>query len=288
MSELMDDGPDVVSLTPGSALNDPRRLFRDMRRDLVASRELAWRLFVRNISVRYRQSILGYVWVFIPPVFTTLVFVFLRQARFLNVPDTSVHYLAFLLTGLILWEVFAEAMNSPIRMVTQSTAMLAKVNFPREALLLAGIGDVLLSLAIRMVLLGAVLIWLDVRLTWTAALFPLGVLTLIAFGVALGVFLTPFAILYQDLGLALQLILTLWMLLTPVIYPPPSSWPASLTMILNPVSPVLDTTRVWLLGGSPQHLIGFAIVAGITIAALFIGWVLYRIALPVLVERISA
>jgi lipopolysaccharide transport system permease protein len=259
-----------------------------MRRDLSASRELAWRLFVRNISARYRQTLLGYVWAFLPPIVTTLVFAFLRQANFFHVPDTGVHYLAFLLTGMVLWEVFADALNSPIRMVGQSTSMLAKVNFPREALILAGIGEVLFSLAIRLCLLVAILVWFRIPLTWGAALFPLGVLSLIALGIALGVLITPFAILYHDVGQGLQLVLSLWMLLTPVIYPAPMTRPGSLTMFLNPVSPILDTTRAWLLTGSPTHLTGFWVVSVLAATALLLGWVLYRIALPVLIERMSS
>lgn len=277
-----------ATYSPATPLRDPVRLLREMRRDLAASRELAWRLFLRNISVRYRQTVLGYVWAFLPPVVTTLVFVFLRRANFLRIPDSEVHYLAFLLSGLILWEVFADAVGSPIRMVTQLTGMLAKVNFPREALLLAGIGDVLFSLLIRLVLLAGILLWFSIPLRWTVLLFPFGAMMLVGLGIALGVLLTPLALLYQDVGHGLQLLLSLWMLLTPVIYPPPASFPASLTIRANPVGPLLDTTRAWLLTGAPQHLGGFFVVSGLTLAALAVGWVLYRLALPVLIERIGS
>ncbi|HXV80845.1 MAG TPA: ABC transporter permease [Candidatus Binatia bacterium] len=280
--------PPIMTYGPGSLLRDPSRLFRDMRRDLAASRELAWRLLVRNTSAKYRQTLLGYAWAFLPPVFTTLVFVFLRDAGFFNAPETEVPYVVFLLAGMVLWEVFADALNSPIRMVGQSTSMLTKVNFPREALILAGIGEVLVSFLIRLSLLAIVIAWFGVSVPWTAVLFPFGALALVVLGVALGALLTPFAILYHDIGQGLPFLVTIWMFLTPVVYSPPREWPGSLTMVLNPVSPVLDTTRALLLTGSPESFAGFLAVSLVGGVALLLGWLLYRVALPILIERLSA
>lgn len=286
-SPFRPDSP-VVIYRPGSLLREPRRLFRDMSRDLAASRELAWRLFVRNTSAKYRQTMLGYAWAFLPPIFTTLVFVFLRRAGFFNVSDTEVPYVVFLFAGMVLWEVFADALNSPMRMVAQSTSMLTKVNFPREALILAGLGEVLFSFLIRLGLLVIVIAWFRIPVPWTAVLFPLGALALVALGIALGVLLTPFAILYHDIGQGLPFFVVLWMFLTPVVYPPPGDWPGSLTMFLNPVSPVLDTARAWLFTESPEYLAGFFAVSLVAGLALLLGWVLYRVALPILIERMSA
>lgn len=278
----------IVIYRPGSVLREPRRLFRDMRHDLGASRELAWRLFVRNTSAKYRQTVLGYAWAFLPPIFTTLVFVFLKDAGFLNVPQTAAPYAVYLLAGMILWEAFADALHSPIRMVAQSTSMLTKVNFPREALILAGIGEVLLSFLIRLSLLTIVIAWFGVPVVWTAVLYPFAALALVLLGVTLGALLTPLAVLYHDVGQGLPFFISLWMFLTPVLYPPPVQWPGSLVMVLNPVSSVLDTARAFLLGESAKYTTECFLVFSVTIFALFLGWLLYRIALPILIERMSA
>jgi lipopolysaccharide transport system permease protein len=78
------------------------------------------------------------------------------------------------------------------------------------------------------------------------------------------------------------------MFLTPVLYPVPQSWPGSLSLALNPIGTVLDTTRAWLLAGVPAHIDGFLITAAFAIVILLFGWLLYRLALPLLLERISA
>jgi len=274
--------------TPASQLTEPGRLFRGMFRDVMISRELAWRLLVRNISSRYRHTLFGYVWAFLPPIMTAGVFVFLQKSGYFTVGPTQVPYAVFVLAGLILWQAFADAVHAPLRLVQQSHSILTKVNFPRESLILAGVGEVLFASLIRLVLLILALFWFGVGVQWTAVWFPFGMLALIGMGIALGLLITPVAILYHDVGQALPFVLYLWMFLTPVIYPAPATWPGSLLVLLNPVSPVLDTTRDWLFSGSPHYLNGFFAVCGLTVLALLASWLLYRLALPILIERMSA
>ena len=71
--------------TSDSPLRRPGRLLRDMLRDISESRELALRLFLRNVKSKYRQTMFGYVWAFLPPVVTTVVFVFLNSQKIINV-----------------------------------------------------------------------------------------------------------------------------------------------------------------------------------------------------------
>lgn len=277
-----------VVYTSESTLCGPYRLCREMFRDLLGSRELAWRLFVRNISSRYRHTFLGYVWAFLPPVMSAGVFVILHKGGYFTVEQTQVPYGVFVLAGLILWQAFAEAVHAPLRLVQQSHSILTKVNFPRESLILAGVGEVLLATLIRLVPLTLALLWFGVGLPWTALWFPFGMLVLIGMGIALGLLITPVAILYHDVGQALPFTLYLWMFLTPVIYPIPVSGPGSMLVWLNPVTPVLDTTRAWLLLGAQQYLFAFVVVSGLTVFSLLSGWLLYRLALPILIERMSA
>jgi lipopolysaccharide transport system permease protein len=149
------------------------------------------------------------------------------------------------------------------------------------------VGEVLFASLIRLVLLVLALFWFGVGVQWTAVWLPFGMLALIGMGIALGLLITPVAILYHDVGQALPFALYLWMFLTPVIYPAPTTWPGSLLVVLNPVSPVLDTTRDWLFSGSAHYLSGFFAVCGLTVLALLAGWLLYRLALPILIERMS-
>ena len=279
--------PEVV-YTPDSQLRRPRQLVRSMVTDLLASRELAWRLLVRNISAQYRQSLLGYLWAFLPPIVTTLVWVFLNSQQILNVGATDIPYPAYVMVGTLLWQGFVEALNSPIKLITSSRSMLAKINFPREALILAGLGEVLFNFAIRLVLMLVVFVWFRLPVPPTVLLAPVGILALMALGLMIGLLLTPLGMLYGDIGRGLTIITTLWFYVTPVVYPPPTMWPASLMAQINPVSPLLLTTREWLTSGTVSQPGSFLLITGITFLLMLVGWVLYRVAMPHLIERIGA
>ncbi len=280
--------PPVAVYTPDSQLTRPLQLVRGMLRDLLCSRELAWRLFVRNISAQYRQTILGYAWAFLPPIFTTLTFVFLNRENILHTTDTAVPYAAYVMVGTVLWQTFFDAMNSPLKLVATSKRMLAQVNFPREALIIAGIGEVLFNFVIRLSLVVAVLLWYAIEVPWTAALAPLGVLALVGLGLMLGILLVPIAVLYQDIERGLVIFLTLLFFLTPVVYTPPTEGAAAWMAQVNPVSPLLVTTRELLLDSSVSYPGAFFLVTAITFALLLVGWLVYRLAMPFLVERIGA
>ena len=88
---------------PDSALTDPRRLFREMVGELRDSRELAMALFRRDLKAQFRQSILGYAWLFFPPIATTLVWFFLNSSGVVQVADTGMPYPAFVMIGTLLW-----------------------------------------------------------------------------------------------------------------------------------------------------------------------------------------
>jgi len=217
-----------------------------------------------------------------------MVFVHLQHAGYFSVGPIQVPYVVFVLTGLVFWQVFTDALNTPLRMVQQSFAMLSKVNFPREALILAGLGEVLFGFLIRAVLLAAVMFWYGLSVGWEIIGVGVGVLLLAAFGLALGLLLTPIALLYHDIGQALPFVLNLWMFLTPVLYPAPQPGMAYWPMVLNPAAPLLDTARAWLFAGTPQYLGLFVCVGVFSVLSFAAGWLVYRLALPIIIERVGA
>jgi lipopolysaccharide transport system permease protein len=276
-----------VVYTPGSELLAPRRFVRSMFHDLVASWELAWRLFVRDLSARYRQSLLGYAWAFLPPLATTIPFVFLRSQGLFTTAPTSIPYPAYVMIGMLFWQVFADAVQAPLKAVTAAKPMLSKIQFPPEALLMAAVGDVLFSFLIRLVLLIGVFLWYGLTPPATAFLTPVAVIALVVLGFMFGVLVTPLGVLYTDVTQGLTIITTFWLFLTPVVYPAPTTGIAAVLSRVNPVSPLVMVGRDWITLGSTSYLQEFAIVSAISLLALFGGWVTYRIALPHLIARIG-
>jgi len=277
----------IISYTPESPLRNPRRLLREMFRDLLASRELAWRLFVRDRDAQFRQSMLGYVWAFVPPLVASLPFVFLNSQGVVAIQGTSIPYPAFAMIGTIIWQVFVDALTSPLKTVTASKAMLVRINFPREAILLSGLGMVFFNFLIRLVLLAGVFIWFKITPPPAALLFPFGILSLVLVGFMIGVLLTPLGLLYTDIQQMIPILTMFLMFLTPVLYPQPKGGIAGAIAYWNPLTPLVMTTRDWLTLGTTSHLFGFLLVSLSALLLLFVGWIIYRLALPHIIARIG-
>lgn len=281
--------PAEVVHTPESQLRRPMQLFREMGRDLLASRELAWRLMVRDISSQYRQSLLGVFWAFLPPVFTAIGLTLASNAQVLNVADTVLPYPAYVMFSMTLWQTFVEAVSGPVQSVMAAKPMLAKINFPREALILSRLGQLGFNFSIKLVLIVGLFLWFKIPLTVSLLLAPVALLHLIALGTAIGLFITPLGALYEDVSRGLTLVMGAWLFITPVIYPPPKEGLFAALVNLNPVTPLLVTTRELAAeGGVLSDPQGFWIASAIAIGGLLLSWLVYRITMPFVIERMSA
>ena len=277
----------VVVYSPESPLRDPGRFFRAMVTDVLASRELAWRLFIRDLRAQYRSSVLGYIWLFIPPLMASLPFVYLDATGVLKIGNTPIPYGAFAIVGTIIWQTFVDALNSPLRSVNAARSMLTRINFPREAILLAGLMQVGFSFIVRLPLLSAVFFVYGLVPAGTAPMFLVGILGVALTGFTIGMMLTPLGVLYGDVQQALPIATTFLLLLTPVLYPIPDSGVAAVIATLNPLTPLVTTARDWLTTGTAAHVSGFFVVSTMAVTFLLLGWILYRVALPHLIARLG-
>src|SRR5262249_9944743 len=259
-----------------------------MARDLVDSRELAWRLFVRDISAQYRQSILGYVWVFVPPLVASLPFVYLNAQGIVRLESTPIPYGAYAIIGTIIWQVFVDAVNAPLRTVTAARPMLARINLRHEATVLSALAQVVLGFLVRLVLLIGVLAWFRITPPATALLFPIGILALILTGFVIGMVVTPLGILYGDVHQALPVATTFLMFLTPILYPIPASGIARTVADFNPLTPLVTVTRDWLAVGSTVHLPAFIVTTILAVICSLGGWLAVRLAMPHLIARMGS
>ena len=162
---------------------------------------------------------------------------------------------------------------------------MAKLNFPKEALLLAGLFEVMFDLLIRVGLIVIVLAIFKIGFSTTMLLAPLGIVSLILLGFTIGILVLPIGMLFTDISRMIQMSLPIWMLLTPVIYPQPRGNLGILINRINPVSPIIITTRDWIFGKQALCFNDFLIVTAITLLALGIGMILFKIALPFIIER---
>jgi len=279
--------PHITVYTPDSMLANPIHLVKSMIRDLLDSRELAWRLTVRDLSAQYRQTYLGFLWAIILPLANTLVWIFLNSSGVVNVGETPLPYPIYVFTGTMLWSILMEALNAPLQMAISSKSMLAKINFPREALLVAGIYKTLFNGLIKVALLLAALLLVGIYPSWSILLFPVALASLILVGTVIGLMLTPVGLLYIDVGKAIPLLAQFLMYLSPVVFLMPKEGLSATLFQINPFTPLILTARDWLTGFTPEYLDYFVLVNLVSLFLLAVFLIVFRLTMPILIERMG-
>ncbi|MCH6256971.1 ABC transporter permease [Puniceicoccaceae bacterium K14] len=274
------------------ALRHPLRLLYSMWTDLLASRDLAWRLFIRDLKARHRASILGYLWILLPPLAITGTFLLLQKAKVMNVGELPVPYPLYVITGTTFWQLFADAVQSPLKIVNQSKSMLVKINFPREALILTAAMETLFTFAVRISILAICLLLFHTHpstLNSNLILLPIAITGILIVGLSIGVLLTPFGVLFQDFSQGIPLALSAWLIATPIAYPA-SQASGLLSQInqYNPLSSLIDWPRSLILSIDSSSQFFCITITAISIALATIAWGLFRIALPHVISRIGS
>lgn len=276
--------PEVV-YSSEAQLRKPGRVLRQILADLAASTEQARWLFLADLRAQHRRSLLGYLWILLPPLATMLTWVFLSHVGLITVRSTETPYPLYVLIGTMLWQLFIDAVNCPLNQAEKFTHLLTRVRLPSEVLLLGGLTNVLMDFGVRLLLLIIILAVFRFPVTGTALLVPMGMLALLILGLAVGTFLTPVGLLYRDVQRGISIVASLWFFITPVVYPMPTEGRAAWLMPLNPVTPLLMTTRELLTTGRVTQPLAFMLVTALSVILLIGAVVLYRVSLPHLVSR---
>lgn len=277
---------DTTVYSSVSTLRKPGQFLRSAFSDLRRCWEPATHLFLKNMRGRHRQSFLGYAWLLLPPLASAVVWTGLNSSGIISVGETKVPYPLFVLIGTMFWSAFVEALKCPIMDLKGARDILVKVRMPHEAVILAGLGNVLFNFLIRALLVAAAFLYYGRLPGWTIFLTPLVLLSVVCLGLAIGLWLAPVGLLYDDVNRTLDVALGFGFLITPIVYPVPKTWPVSLVSELNPLVPLLLTGRSWLQGFDLPPAPGFFGVTLAALAALFAAWIFYRVAKPHLVSRL--
>ena len=276
-----------VIYSPESDLRRPIQLARVMWRDLLGSHRLAMRLAVRDLRAQYRQSILGVLWVVLLPLSNTGAWLFLQRAGIIDIAGIGVPYGVYVFTGAMVWSIFTDAINAPLQQTLAAKSMLVKINFPREALVVAGLYQTMFNAAIKIVLMLGVLTAYGHSPGLSVLGLPLAVAALMLAGTALGLLLTPIGVLYSDIGRALPLLTQFLIFVTPVAYSIPAKGWAAQVMEGNPLTPLVEFARDCILSTDAASLKQFLLVNAGALFVLLIVWLVYRIAMPILIERMG-
>ena len=277
----------VTVYSSESPLRHPARLISEVCSDLWRCRELIWILFTRDLKAQFRQSIFGYLWLFLPIIATTLVWMFLSSMRVIQVADTGVPYPVYVLLGSLIWGVFAASVSQPLNSFHDSRSVFTRLNVPPEAFILSGVAKIIFELLVKMCVLIPAIAFFGVAPAATAWLFPVGMACTVIVGLSLGLILVPIGSLYSDVSRAVTTLLSFGMYLAPVVFPPPESGWTAVVVSNNPLTAMIMTSRDWLTVGHSEYL---SMMVGTTIAGillLMLGLIVLRVVLPHLVERMG-
>jgi lipopolysaccharide transport system permease protein len=278
----------VRVITPHSGLDAFAEAIRSLLQGWRQARSLGWRFFVRDTRAEHRQSLLGYVWLIVPILANTLVWVFLNQQKLISVSSGSISYPLFVMTGAILWAGFNGGVMAMLGIVGSAKTYLSKVNFPHEALVYTALLKASLDASISVLLLSPILFFLHAGWRVEILLFPVAVAANLLLGATLGLILVPIAALYTDVSRAVQLVLRFGFFLTPVIFPMAAGGLARTLMMINPVTYLITTGRAWLTGSAEAMVFAFSIVTGVAAVVFLISLVMYKLSMPVIIERVGS
>lgn len=262
------------------------RVWADMFGELWLGRGLMWRLFIRDLSARYRQSVFGYVWAVVPAIVTTLIFSILKKGGTLPIKDTTVAYPLYVMLGMTVWLFFSTGLTRAANSLTDARAIIIHINFSRETLVMAAFGETVFNYLIRLIPIAALFVWYRVVPQWTTLLVPLIMIPFSLMTLGLGFLLALANGVFRDIANSLTLVLTLAMFAAPVVYPPPTEGTKVLLNYLNPASPYIIATRDLILTGTLSQPYGLLWMSVASVIVFLFGWRVFHLAMVRVAERV--
>ncbi len=256
-----------------------------MFRELWGCRELIWRLIIRDISVRYRQSVFGYVWAILPQIVTVAIFTYLSQHRVFDIGQTQLPYMIHALWSISVWQLFSASLTRCTNSLVNAGSLVTKINFPKESLVVATIGQSMLDFLIRLFPVTIVMLWYGFVPSWHIVFIPCVLFFIILTALGIGFIMSIINLALRDVGNAVSIILTFGIFLAPILYPPPAQETFSLVNTLNPFSPLLISTQERLSGASLSYPFTMSLMMIGAMIVFLAGWRIFHITMPRIAER---
>ncbi len=260
-------------------------VWQAMFSELWASRELIWRLIQRDISVRYRQSYIGYIWAVVPQVATVALFTYLSRHRVFDMGATQLPYVIHALWSISVWQLFSTCLIGCTNSLVNSGTLVTKINFPKESLVIAATGQSIFDFLIRLLPVIFVMWWYEFLPGWEIIFIPFILFILVLLALGVGFILSIVNLVIRDVGNTISILLTFGMFLSPILYPPPLLEPFSLVNTYNPFSPLLIATQNFLSGSSLFYPNAMLIMIILSFTIFFLGWRIFHITMPRIAER---
>jgi lipopolysaccharide transport system permease protein len=268
--------PAVAIVAVGRRLRiDSRRRWFPNLGELLRYRQLVVLLGRRDITVKYRQTVLGSIWIFAGPLVSAGLFSFVF-GQVAKLPTGGVPYFAFSYAALLGWNLFSNTLSSASTSLNSNSGLITKIYFPRLVLPLSTVASTLLSTAIGFVIMLVLIAGYGIGFSLQMLLLPIWLLLAIVLGLGIGLILTAFAVLYRDVNYLTAVFTQLLLYLSPVAYSV-RAVPANLRnfYLLNPLTTIVEGCRWSLLGDGSLSAWAIAYTVALTLGVFTVGLAIF-------------
>lgn len=270
------------NITYHTHISSRHRLLDLKLKEVWQYRDLIVLLTKRTFVVKYKQTILGPAWIFLNPLFSSIIYAFVFGG-IAGIDTNGVPPILFYLCSNAAWLFFSTCVVSNARTFTENAAVFGKVYFPRLTMPISNVCSAVIQYCVQMVLvlvfLGYFLVRGEVHPNWSAwLLIPVALLHLGMLGMGCGIIVSSLTTKYRDLAVLVDFAVQLWMYITPIVYPMSELEGGLMQLILqlNPVTAPVEVLRYAILGQGTIMPGALALSWGITIAVMLIGIMIFN------------
>ncbi len=251
-------------------------------RELWAKKYLIWLFIKRDITVQFKQTIFGMGWYFISPLFTMFMYIVVF-GRVAGIPTDDIPQPVFYLSGICLWEYFAECLTAVSGTFQTNANLFGKVYFPRLVSPVSVVVSKMFRFSLQLATFVIVYLFfvfkgVDLHPNWYLLLFPVLIFLIQCLALGLGLIVSSLTTKYRDLTNFFGVFVSLWMYATPIVYP--LSYVTSPTlhkiMLLNPMTAIIETFKYGAYGAGQFSWSALGFSALVTFILLFIGIAMFN------------
>ncbi len=244
-------------------------------KELFEYRELVWVMMLRDLKVRYKQTVMGVAWAVLQPL--TMIAIFsIIFGKLAKIPSDGYPYPVFVFSGLLAWNFFSTSVSSSGLSLVNASNLVSKVYFPRIIVPIASIGVSMVDFLISAVLLVLLMLFYSQSISWSILYLPFFLAGLIFLSMGLGSWLSAVTVTYRDFRYVIAYLMQIWMYITPVLYPVsfvPEKW--QWILYLNPMYAWINGIRASFLG-QPIDVFGTIISLALTIVIFIVGMLYFE------------
>jgi lipopolysaccharide transport system permease protein len=248
---------------------------REMVSEQIGFRELLYQMTRRDLLLRYKQTVMGFGWAIFMPLVNTAVFsvIFTRIAPL----DTGLPYPVFAYCGLLAWNFSASSFRFAVNSLTSNTNLVTKVYFPREIFPISAVLVSVVDFAVGSLVLVGLMAYYQVAPSWTILALPAVLLVHLVFTMAVALILAMANLFYRDVKYLFEIVITIWMFATSVVYPVTMIGGTLSTVLrLNPMTPIIDAYRDVILIGRLPDPVSFGWAAACATVLLAGAWLAFH------------